>query len=157
MLEFYSSTYSVNKWEEFCLNLVKLGLATNYKEPVKDVEIKTQTSGYDLERAYQLFVKPSDYGFGGRVNVRFWYNNRTNGEGFKVDQACWKISQEGLDTLLESMTLVSILTKHGIRLRGKGGKIQLNELTRLANILDQDIETVEKIEPGKLVIKTKEK
>ena len=155
MQEFSSTVQAVKQWESFCQTLVEIGLADNYKEPVDGKG--TSASGYDLEKAYQVFVRPHGLSEGGRVNVRFWYDERKTESGFRVNEASVKFSPKGLQTILESMKVSAVLAKHNINLIGKDGKIDLKALAEAAKLIDNDIKAIEKVADGKYVVKTEDK
>ena len=157
MREFYSSVNAEKKWENFLDSLVKIGLVTVIKPPVKVKGINVSSSEYDLEKVYQLFIKPHGLDEGGRTNVRLWRDERKTKNGFIKDSASVKFSDKGLDAILNSITVASILAKHNIALIDKNGKVDLKALAAAARLIDKDIEAIEKIEPGKFVVKTKDK
>jgi hypothetical protein len=157
MLEFKSSVHAVKKWEEYLDALSDTGLVTILKEPVKVDGVDVSSSEYDLEKIYQLFVKPHDLDEGGPAHIRLWRDERTNKNGFKANKASVKFHDKALKAILNSVTVVTILAKHNIRLIGNNGKIDLKALTEAAKLIDKDIVAIEKVEDGKFIVKTDKK
>jgi hypothetical protein len=154
MLKISSSFHGIKQFEELCEYLTNIGLAEIYKEPVDGRG--TSVTGYNLEKVYQLFVNPHGFEEGGKVNARFFYDERKNEDGYDVNKATMRCTKRGLETVLRSATVVDILSKHNIKLKGADGRLDLNELTRAAQLINKDIVGIERVSEEEFIIKTKD-
>jgi hypothetical protein len=125
-MEYPAPCHSIREIEKIPKLAVKLGLA----EIVKEEGSETDSV---FTRVYHILVKDEIM----PVNVRFWYDRR-------YDKASFKISSEGLAMIMQSMTVLSFLTKLGKKMSTNGHGVNMDDLEgvlkeALARLPDKDI------------------
>ena len=119
-MELRGSVHTIRQFEYVAKELVKNDMARVLKleQPIMSYR---DGGAKEWVVVYQVFV--GDDGWG-RVNVRFWYDS---GE----DRASIRISQEGVDLLLQSATVVGLMLKMGKKVSKNGSGVNLYELEGL--------------------------
>jgi len=115
MPEFVSNCYWMQMIESKCKELVGTGQASKVKDSSQPGK-RFDTKVYET---YLVHIKQQEalaYLLPSNVRVRFWYDKR-------IDKAGVKVSHEGLDMLLRSMTVSSILKQLGIDSYRQNGKV----------------------------------
>ena len=126
-MEFVSTCYSIQTIEEVCKVLVAKKHARILHDSSKYLKTpdgridhpgnKFNVKQYEIEAHdhqeanYQIFVGKSFEAVD--VNVRFWYDKR-------IDKAGVKISRQGLNLLLKSMTVVGLLRQLNMKVTNNG-------------------------------------
>jgi hypothetical protein len=110
--------------------LPKLLVRNDMAEVVKD---KVTPDGKIHSRIYHVFV-----GDELEVNIRFWYDER-------YDKACFKLSDPGIDAILQSGTVMSGMLRLGKSISKNGNGFNINDLDDLLKT------TLKKLEEEKII------
>jgi hypothetical protein len=116
-MELKSTCNTIWQFEDVLKELVKNDMA----EVVKDVSVPKENGEKEEVRVYQVFVGQDAFW---RVNIRVWYSTT-------YDRASIKMTQDGLDMLLQSATVISLMFKLGQKVSKNGNGINMNELETL--------------------------
>lgn len=107
---------TIRQWERIAKELYDNNLAD-----IVHRERVPKASGEKEETiVYHIFVKDVLE----PVKVRFWYNT-------EHDTACFKISQQGMDLMLQSTSVLSLMVKLGQKVNKNGHGINMDELEAL--------------------------
>lgn len=143
-MELKSNVKTVEMLEDICKNLVERELAEDVTEVVNVEEVPR---GFSVKK-YQIFVKDPEDVFGNpkRVNVRFWYLRPRKVEGLETDitpdHAIIKITKEGFDAIMQSLTVLELLKGLNFKLNGDA-KVNAEEMKKLVETMIKSKETVE--------------
>jgi hypothetical protein len=116
-MELKSTCHTIRQFEVILKELVKNRMA----EVAKDVTTNKEGGEKQEVRVYQIFVGEDAFW---RVNVRFWYDT-------EYDRASIKMTQEGVDALLQSATVMSLMFQLGQKVSKNGHGINMDELEKL--------------------------
>ncbi len=111
-----STCNTIRQWERIAKELYDNDLA----DIVHRESVPKENGEKEEVIVYHIFIKDVLE----PVNVRFWYNT-------EFDKACFKISQQGMDLLLQSTTVMSLMFKLGQRVNKNGQGIHMDELEAL--------------------------
>jgi hypothetical protein len=153
-MELKGNSHDIQMFENIVKNWVKHGTAYIVKKPFNpdgtafvpndQEQPRFSTSVYNIEKYYQLIIAPSPYTYGGRVNVRFWYDKRCDTGGVKI-------TREGMMMIFSSMTVLGLLQKIGTNLDNGTNLINMDVIK---NILIKAVEqSGNKIDAAKLELK----
>lgn len=116
-MELKGTCHTIRQFETILKELTNNKMA----EVAKDVTTKKENGERQEVRVYQVFVGEDAFW---RVNVRVWYDT-------EYDRASIKMTQEGVDMLLQSATVMSLMFKLGQKVNKNGHGINMDELEKL--------------------------
>jgi hypothetical protein len=116
-MELKSTCHTIRQFEPILKELVKNKMA----EVAKDVTVDKANGEKQEVRVYQVFVGEDAFW---RVNIRVWYDT-------EYDRASIKMTQEGVDMLLHSATVMSLMFMLGQKVSKNGHGINMDELEAL--------------------------
>ena len=125
-MEYTATCHAIRQIELLPKLLVKNDMA-------EIVKSKESPDGKVRSRKYCIFV-----GDELEVNVRFWYDER-------YDKACFKLSDQGIEAILQSGTVMSGMVKLGKNISKNGNGFNMNDLVDLMGT------TLKKLEEEKIL------
>jgi hypothetical protein len=111
-----STCNTIRQWERIAKELYANDLA----DIVHHESVPKSNGEKEEVIVYQIFIRDVLE----PVKVRFWYNT-------EFDKACFKISQQGMDLLLQSTTVMSLMFKLGQTVNKNGHGINMDDLEAL--------------------------
>ena len=124
MAETKGTISAIKEWENICINLVDLGMAELIKDSQGDSKV--------CVKVYNVFVG-SGVDFK-KVCWRFFYDERPGAK------SSLRISEMGMEIMLQSMTVMNVLRKLNMKLTN-GDKYDIN---KLRSVMEEALNIVEK-------------
>jgi hypothetical protein len=129
-MEFKCSCYTAERFEKLAKMLVKKEIAEIVEEKIlkdDDGQVRERTCKYDLA--------VGDWGET-MVRVRWW-------ENIPLDRASIQMTNEALDALLESATVMALLIQTGQKISKNGHGLNLKDLEKALIALSKDLDIKE--------------